>query len=380
MIQDSPAVLRLITRLNVGGPGIQALTLTRELTSWPTVLAAGWCEESERELDFSSNEVLRVPLARSVRPIADVRAIHVVTGLVRHLQPEIIHTHTAKAGVVGRIAGIRTRPRPLLVHTFHGHSLDGYFGRTASWFFERVERGLATKTDILIVVSPEIRDFLLSREIGRPDQYRVLPLGVDLDKFGGHSFANLRGDLGIPWECHLVGIIGRLTRIKDHATSLAALTLIPNAHIVVVGDGELRKSLEQLASNLGIGERAHFLGWRGDIPEILSALDLVISTSRNEGTPRALIEAHASGRPAVATQVGGVPSVVLDGRTGFLVPPGDPSALASKVTTLLEDDNLRMKMGNAARKHVEAHFGISQLKSNHSLLYANLVASRGQAR
>src|SRR5947209_4467491 len=224
--RDSPPLVRLVTRLNVGGPARHALILTRELADeFPTVLAVGRTGPREGELSDPNVTVHRLPLRRQVHPTADARAFAAVRRLLTQTRPWLVHTHMAKAGTVGRAAAMTLRPRPLTVHTFHGHVLEGYFSNPVERAFLETERRLARRTDRLIAVSPEVRDELLDLGIGTPDQIEVVPLGLDLDPFlaVGAPTGKLRAHLGLPATAPLVGIVGRLVPIKDVATTIGAV-------------------------------------------------------------------------------------------------------------------------------------------------------------
>lgn len=371
-----PRVLRLITRLNVGGPARQAILLTRALaTDFPTTLAAGHPTAREGELLHDQVEVVRLPLVRPLRPDIDARAVMGARRLIRATGAELVHTHTAKAGTVGRSAARTVNPRPCTVHTFHGHVLDGYFSPPVRRAFLEVERRLARHTDVLIAISDEIRAELLDLGVGRPDQYRVIPLGFDLAPFfevDGQR-GELRHRLHLAAEVPLVGVVGRLVPIKDLVTLFEAIARLPDVHLAVVGDGELRESLEARTGRMGLGQRVHFTGWITDVASVMSDVDMVALTSRNEGTPVSLIEAAACGRPAVATRVGGVSMVVEHGVTGLLVPPGDPVALAAQIERLLKEPELRRRMGAAGRNRVQERFSHDRLLRDIRGLYAELT-------
>jgi glycosyltransferase involved in cell wall biosynthesis len=371
-------VVQLVTRLNIGGVAAHVLLLGRELAhDRPTTVAAGQPAETEGEMTDPAVAVRHVPLVRPLRPATDARALAAVRRLLVETGATLLHTHMAKAGTIGRLAGhsLPGRARIRTVHTFHGHVLDGYFSPAVQRAFVEVERRLAVRTDALIAVSDEVRDALLELRIGRPGQYQVIPYGLDLGRFlavDGPS-GSLRGSLDLGPEVPLVGILGRLVAIKDHATVLAAMVHVPGVHLAVVGDGELRPALEAQAAGLGLGGRVHFTGWSADVPGALADLDVVVLTSRNEGTPMVLIEAAAAGRPVVATRVGGVAAVVADGFTGHLVPAGDAEAVASRIGLLLADPVGRQAMGRAARVAMADRFGPDRLLRDVRALYAALV-------
>jgi glycosyltransferase involved in cell wall biosynthesis len=284
----------------------------------------------------------------------------------------------AKAGTVGRLAAVSLgRRRPRLVHTFHGHVLDGYFNPRIQRSFVEIERRLARRTDVLIAVSPQVRDDLLSLGVGTSEQYRVVPLGLDLRRFDGtdQPCGRLRDQLGLSGDTPLVGAVGRLVPIKDIGTLLAAIARLPGVHLALLGDGESRRQLEVTAYELGISERAHFLGWYADVAGAMTDFDVVALTSLNEGTPVAIIEALASGRPVVATAVGGVSFVVNDGVTGLLVPKADPASLAEQLRRVLDNRSRAMSMAAAGRRDVMERFSYQRLVSDMTDLYGTLVGS-----
>lgn len=372
----APHVVRVITRLNIGGPARQALLLTRELSpEYSTALVAGTAPPEEGELLDAGVPVIRIPLVRSVRPHRDLAAFHALRRLVDQARPQIVHTHMAKAGTLGRLAAWSSRARPRTVHTFHGHVMEGYFSRWANRAIVSAERSLAARTDVLVAVSSQTRDELLSLGIGAPEQFRVIPLGLDLREhlLTARPTGELRSALELPGEVPLIGVVGRLVEIKDLPTLFRALARVGDCHLAVLGGGPLRGQLEDLALELDIAERTHFVGWWRDIPGAMSDLDIVALSSRNEGTPVALIEAAACGRAVVATDVGGVRTVVVDGVTGSVVPAGDVAALASALSRLLGDATLRHQMGSAGRIHVAARFTADRLVADIRELYGELI-------
>jgi glycosyltransferase involved in cell wall biosynthesis len=282
----------------------------------------------------------------------------------------------AKAGTVGRSAAWSVRPRPRTVHTFHGHVLEGYFSPPVRRTFVEIERRLARNTDVLIAISDEIRDELLALRIGVPDQYRVIPLGFDLAPFFAvdGQRGHLRGRLNLGPDVPLVVALGRLVPIKDHLTLFEAMARLPDAHLAVVGDGELRASLEARVAQMRLGDRIHFTGWMTDVASVLSDVDVVALTSRNEGTPVSLIEAAACGRASVATKVGGVGMVVEHGVNGYLTRPGDAEGFAAAVERLLAEPETRRRMGVAGRERVRQRFSQERLLGDIRALYTDLTA------
>lgn len=374
-MSDPHRVVRLITRLNIGGPARQALTLTRCLRpEHDTALGAGTPTAVEGELTHPEVPIHRLPLVRPLRPATDVRSLPAVRRLLQAHKAELVHTHMAKAGTVGRLAAATVRPRPRTVHTYHGHVLEGYFRPAVERAFVATEQSLAHLTDVIVAISPEIRDSLLELGIGKAEQYRVIPLGFDLEAHravAGPSGA-LRERLRIDQDVALIGVVGRLVPIKDHATLLEAMERLPDAHLAVLGDGELRNALEAEVTTRGLSQRVHFVGWWTDIPTAMADMDVVALSSRNEGTPVSLIEAGACARPVVATDVGGVRSVVADEQSGLLVPPQDPVALADALGRVLGDAELGRRFGQVGRERSRA-FGQDRLLDDIGALYRDLL-------
>lgn len=373
-------VFRIITRLNVGGPARQAIFLSRvlERRGFGTELASGSVGPGEGELVPTDGVHTKIPeMQRSLSPTKDLRAARAVARLVRARKPDIVHTHMAKAGALGRLAAHRAGV-PVVVHTFHGHVLEGYFGRSVTQAFLAAERRLAHWSDALVAVSPAVRDQLLALGIGEPNRWRVIPVGLELDELLAPlpSSEESRRRLGLPQEGPIVGIVGRLVPIKDHETFLRAAARIaarrPGVTFVAAGDGELRTALEIKAREM-IGDRIRFLGWVTDLPALYAAMDVVVLTSRNEGTPISLVEAGAAARPTVSTQVGGVDDVVVDEVTGMLTPAGDDEAIASAVSRLLDDPARARAMGEAARERIPARYSADRLADDLSDLYRDLL-------
>jgi glycosyltransferase involved in cell wall biosynthesis len=386
-------ILRLITRLNIGGPSIQAMTLSDRLSArgFETRLVHGRLEPGEGDMRYlmapSVDARQLTSLRRPVSVLHDADAVARVLGLFREFRPHILHTHMAKAGTVGRVAAAiynRTAGRNAptrVVHTYHGHVLEGYFSPRKTRAFLGIERSLARVTDRLVAISPAIRDELIAtHRIGRPEQYCVIPLGFDLDQMAAIGDAErqaARRVIGLAADAHVVSTVGRLTAIKQHDLFLNAARLIAandaHAHFLVTGDGELRGALEQQARDAGLADRVHFLGWRRDLDTVYAATDVFLLTSRNEGTPVALIESLAAGVPGVSTDVGGVRDVIHSAEVGLLAPSGDAAALAQQVATLIAAPHRRREMGAAGRRSVLARYGLGRLVDDVERLYRELV-------
>lgn len=377
-------VLRVITRLNVGGPARHAILLTRDLDEhgFRSELIYGSVTEAEGMIEPTGLRATWLrDLQRPVSPSADLRAARALSREIRARRPVIVHTHLAKAGTLARLAAHRSRV-PLIIHTFHGHVFEGYFSPSVARAFVAIERGLARWTDAFIAISPRIRDQILALGVGRPSQWHVVPLGLELDPIirATVTRAEARRQLALDPDRPLVGVVGRLVPIKDHSTFLRAaadvLRTRPDVTFVIAGDGELRASVESEARRL-LGDRVHFLGWVQDLATLYAALDLVVLTSRNEGTPVALVEAGAAGKAVVATSVGGVPDVVRDGKTGLLAPAGDPRAVAVQIAALLDDSSRAAAMGRAGREWVRDRYSVQRLVADTASLYRELLAQKG---
>jgi glycosyltransferase involved in cell wall biosynthesis len=360
---DRLRVMRIIDRLNVGGPALQAVALTRlDTDGFESRLCVGLPGTAEGDylaLRAPHVHARRVPgLGREPDPLGDVRALAWLVAEIRSFRPHIVHTHKAKAGVLGRLAARMCRV-PITVHTYHGHLLTGYFSRLKTEAIVRVERRLARGTTELVAVGAQIRDDLLANRIGRPDQFHVVPPGVTLPTAPPPAVA--RAALGLPATGPVIAYIGRLTAVKrpDRFLNVAQRVGAKRTDVtfVVVGDGDLLDDVRRAAKPLG--DRVRLIGWRADVATVYAAADVVVLTSDNEGMPVSLIEAAHAGRPAVTTGVGSAGEVVEDGVTGF-VTSLDPDDIAS-LLELLADADLRSRMGAAAAERAAAEFSTERL-------------------
>jgi glycosyltransferase involved in cell wall biosynthesis len=322
-------------------------------------------------------------LGREIRPLADVRALFGLFRLLRRFRPHVVHTHTAKAGVLGRLAAAAARV-PVVVHTYHGHVLRGYFGRVATAAFRAIEKGLGALSSVLVTVSESVKEDLVALGVAPPHRIRVVRLGLELEPLTGLlPRGSLRREAGFADEAPLVGLVGRLVPVKDVPTFVRAARLLlerrPDVRFSIVGDGEERAALEALVRAQGLADAVCFHGWRRDLPAVYGDLDVVVNCSRNEGTPVALIEALAAGRPVVATAVGGTPDLLGDGGFGTLVAPQDPVALADGIESALSDPQPARDRAQAGRAHVLAHHAVPRLLRDLDGLYRELLAARGSA-
>lgn len=411
-------IIRIIARLNVGGPAKHVVWLTSGLqdAGFDTLLVTGTVPEGEEDMSYFADEAGVRPLyfSEMSREISLKDAITVwkLFRLFLRERPDIVHTHTAKAGTVGRTAGVLYRwltPGALIgkprecrfVHTYHGHVFHSYYGRSRTRLFLAIERLLARLiTDRLIVISRQQSvEIGETFRVGRRDQLKVIPLGLDLGLFADHASrrAKFRHELCIPDHTILIGIVGRLTEIKNHQMFLnvvwrlkmldPALRRQGAVRFIVIGDGGLRQTLELQSQQLDLDKDVIFVGGRKDPEYFYPALDVVALTSRNEGTPLTLIEAMANARPVVATSVGGVVDllgdVVEDGpyqvcRRGIAVPPADEDAFAAALSRIIRDRSLRQELGERGLEFVEINYSKERLFEDIKCLYEELGHKKAQ--
>jgi glycosyltransferase involved in cell wall biosynthesis len=437
--EEKIRVMRFIARLNIGGPAVHTVLLAHHMQAlgYETMLVTGQVEEGEGDMGYLADSLGVKPaiishLGRPLRSADDLIALFRILRLVFKFRPHIIHTHTAKAGTLGRIAafiynrahsskvtaqswmwkmmpGSRVHERKTsmhkskcrVLHTFHGHVLKGYFSPLTSRLVQEVERILAMLTDAVVVVSKQQRNELCGKfGIGRPEQYRVVPLGFDLNTFSQCSTkqGQFRTQLGLSQkDGPLVGIIGRLTPIKNHRLFLEAVQAVLKAtednktRFVIVGDGELRKDLKSLAQQLSLADRVVFTGWVNDMVPVYADLGVMALTSNNEGTPVTVIEAMAAGVPVIATDVGGVRELLSDTahrnselqrgtfevcKRGVLVRPGDDMGFARGLEYLLEHpEEFKREMGQQGREYALRHHSIDRLVADMDRLYRSLLSA-----
>lgn len=381
-------MLRVIARLNLGGPAHQVSLLSGRRfypERYETLLVHGSLAAGEESMaalaEREGAHTEFVPdLVQPVRP-RDLRATWKLRSIVRRFRPHIVHTHTAKAGFTGRLAALSTRPRPIIVHTYHGHVLEGYFGPAVNRAYRSLERTLARFSNCLIGVSQATVDDLVRLGIAPREQFRVIPLGLNLAGFGeldDGAGPRVRQELGVGPEEVLLSYVGRLVPIKRIDVMLRGVAQARRSgcpvRLAIVGDGRIRGDLEQLRGELGIGDAVTFVGYREDWSALAAAADIAVLSSANEGTPVSLIEAAAAGKPAIASAVGGVPEVVT-AETGILFPSGDAGAFADAVVGLADDPQRRRQMGGTARRRALDHFSASRLINDIDALYTELLDS-----
>lgn len=421
-------VVRIIARLNVGGPARHVVWLSAGLESagYETVLVAGVVPPGEDDMSYFAAErgvepVIIPQMSREISP-KDAVTVWKLFQLFRRERPDIVHTHTAKAGTVGRVAGLFYRwltpstlwgrPRRCrFVHTYHGHIFHSYYGRLKTRLFLLIEKVLARLvTDRIVVISPQqYREIHEEFGVGRARQFRVIPLGLDTNAFADweRRQETLRTELGAGPDDILVGIVGRLTEVKNHALFLemaarfkerfaADPRLRNRVRFIIIGDGNLREKLEAQARALSFEDEIKFLGMRSDPENFYPALDVVALSSLNEGTPLTLIEAMANARPLIATEVGGVVDLLGEEMAleetasgseaesknfricehGIGVRPNDAAAFAEGLARLVRDEDLRRAMGAGGRRFVEQHYSKQRLLKDVANLYRELAGEK----
>ena len=433
-------VLRLIARLNIGGPAIHTILLSSRLErlGYQSLLVAGQVGSEEGDMSYLAKAEGVVPviisrLGRRLLPLSDLVAFLRILRFLFSWRPLIVHTHTAKAGAIGRMAaavynGVQSfkfkvqswvnrysrgrfdntqvsliNERCKVVHTFHGHVLLGYFSTLKSKLFQLIEKILARLTDVIVVVSEQQKKELSKNfGIGRPEQYRVVPLGLDLGPFerASESKGKLKSSLGLSENGeNLVAIVGRLTAIKNHHLFLESVSALmkensnTSARFLIVGDGELRKDLEKMTALLALEDQVIFTGWIRDLGPLYADLDVLAVTSNNEGTPVAVIEAMAAGVAVIATDVGGVRELISECgmrnaewkigefeicERGVLVGQGDAEGLAKGMKYLLEHPKECREMGRRGQEYALQKHSVERLVADMDQLYQTLLTKRGK--
>lgn len=367
-------VLQIIARMNVGGPAVIVADLMRGLdqSKFKQKLITGYCADNEADyLETVATDIQATRIAglgRSISLLADARAFFTLVAMIRRERPDVIHTHTAKAGVLGRLAAILAGGKAKKVHTFHGHLLHGYFSGWKVQLVIAIEKFLAARTDVLIAVGNKVKDDLLAAGIGKADQYEVFFPGLPAPAPIAQSEA--RKNIGLDESAIYCTFVGRLTHIKrpDRLLDVAAACVARGLelHFLIAGEGELFEESKARA----ITEKlpVTFLGWRTDIDQLFAASDIAILTSDNEGIPLTLIQAAFAGIPIVSTAVGSISDIVIDGETGFLT-SSQPGAMASALSALVTDEDLRFDLGAVGRAHAEKYFSLEKSLRDHATLY-----------
>jgi glycosyltransferase involved in cell wall biosynthesis len=391
-----PKVLRIINRLNLGGPTFNAAYLSKYLEpEFETLLVSGMKADSEESSEFivknlDLNPVYIPEMYRELNPFRDYKSYYKLRKLIRQFKPDIVHTHAAKAGAVGRLAAAHEGV-PVIIHTFHGHVFHSYFGPAKTRVFLEIERYLATHSTKIIALSDAQKNELSNvYKVAEGSKFEIIPLGFDLQKFE-HGQAEKRRKFRQAYNLDddeiAIGIVGRLVPIKNHKLFLKALSIVSattskKIRAFIIGDGDERNNIEMYARNLGLqfNNNSHtqknivtFTGWIKDIDVSNAGMDIIALTSNNEGTPVSLIEAQASGKPIVSTSIGGIEDIVIKNKTALLSTINDEQALAQNLLKLIEDDKLRYSFSVNGADFVRHKYSYQRLCSDMAALYFSLL-------
>ena len=377
-------VMRIIARMNVGGPAVQVSGLMRGFNSvdFDQRLYTGFCAVDEADyLDTVATDVKATRIkgfGRRVSLGGDIKAFVSLIKEIRSFKPHIIHTHTAKAGFLGRIASIVSLQPSIRVHTFHGHLLNGYFGSFKRSLVVIAEKVLAVFTHQLLAVGDKVRQDLLAAGIGNPNKFGLMPPGLEISELPNKVIS--QESYGLTSSTLQCAFIGRVTRIKRPDRFLDVVSEMKRRGVEIeffmAGDGELLETCRERIAGEDLPVK--ILGWQSDIEKVLAAADVVVLTSDNEGTPLSLIQAGMAGLPVVTTRVGSVPEVVLDGITGIITSL-EVQEIADALEKLANSNELRAQLGSAAQEFTLANFGVKRLVHDHEQLYKKLLASRAKS-
>jgi len=392
-----PKVLRILNRLIIGGPSKNALFLTKHMSpEFETLLVCGEQEDHEQGEEYlaSVHGVQPVYISEMKRKLNlknDWRTYQKLKKIIRDYKPDIVHTHAAKSGALGRLAA-KSCGVPVIIHTFHGHVFHSYFNTVKSKIFIKIEQWLARFTDTIIAISNVQKKELSEKyKIAPVSKFAIIPLGLELDNFvfdQDHKRHQFRREFSLDEETIAIGIIGRLVPVKNHYLFLKGVKrVLENSNrkikAFIIGDGESRKQIQEIAKSLEIQFSQHtdkshpypliFTSWRTDVDVIYAGLDIVALTSLNEGTPVSLIEAQVAGTPIVSTRVGGIADVVLENKTALLSDVNDDNGFTENLLNLVNDDTLRNSLKDTGKEYVLEKFGYIRLVNDMKLLYNDLL-------
>lgn len=385
-------VLRIINRFNIGGPTYNATFLTKFLgDEFETLLVGGLPEEDEADSlhilqQYGVDPILLEQMKRNPNLSADYKAYKALRKIIRNFQPDIVHTHAAKAGALGRRAA-KAEKIPVIVHTYHGHVFNGYFSPLKTTFFKKIERNLAKISSKIVAISPLQKDDLVFKhKICGAEKMTVVPLGFDLNRFHLNKDENrlkIRAQYNIDESEIAIGIIGRLAPIKNHDFFMDVLEQISqlttkNIRVFIVGDGEERSNIEARIKNYNWPKqfKIELTSWVKDIAAFNPAMDIICLCSKNEGTPVSLIEAQAANIPVISTNVGGVSDVVCDKKTGIIVTSNKKEAYTEELLKLIEDEQHRIALGKEGWDFVKDNFHYTRLVTDIKELYLNLLSEK----
>ncbi len=393
-----PKILRIHNRLIIGGPTLNALYLTKYLApEFETLLVVGEKDHHEKDAGFLAKEmgistVIVPEMGRDINLMNDYKAYRAIKKIIGDFKPDIVHTHAAKPGAVGRMAAFSSRV-PVVIHTYHGHVFHSYFGKLKTNFIINTERYLAKKTDAIIAISEQQKKELVNDfKIAEEEKFRIVPLGFELQKFQEQyeeKRKKFRNEFALQDDEIAIGIIGRLVPVKNHQLFLEGIHHVlqncsKKIKAFVVGDGETRPAMEATANNLGIqfskgnGTYDHdatliFTSWRSDVDTINAGLDIVALTSLNEGTPVSLIEAQAANKPVISTKVGGIQDIVSEGKTALLSNIDDPLGFKENLLKIVTDEYLRNRLGKNGADLVFKKYSVNRLAADMRKLYLELL-------
>ncbi|HWB64290.1 MAG TPA: glycosyltransferase [Chitinophagales bacterium] len=391
-----PKVLRIINRLNLGGPTYNAAYLSKYLEpEFDTLLVSGMRDDSEESSEFIVKQLdlhpVYIPeMYRELHPFRDYKSYYRLRKIIDEFKPDIVHTHAAKAGAVGRLAALHSNV-PVIVHTFHGHVFHSYFNPVKTRMFLEIERYFGQRTTKIITLSPtQLNELSTVYKVAPAEKFSIIPLGFDLERFETNQEekrAAFRKKYNLDEDEIAIGIVGRLVPIKNHGLFLTALKMVSGKsskkiRAFIIGDGETRPALEKTAQELGLKFNNQdlteknvltFTSWIKEIDVSNAGMDIIALCSNNEGTPVSLIEAQASGKPIVATNVGGIENIVVPGETALLSKVGNAEAFAENLLRLVEDSGLRRAMSEKGAGFVRNKFSFRRLCADTGRLYHQLL-------
>ncbi len=395
-----PRILRIHNRLIVGGPTLNVLYLTKYLApEFETLLIVGEKEEHEKDASFLAEQMgvktISIPdMGRSIHPYWDYKAYKQLQKIIKDFKPDIVHTHAAKPGAVGRLAASSLKV-PVIVHTYHGHVFHSYFGKLKTGIIINTERWLAKKTDALIAISNQQKKELVEEfTIAGTDKFKIIPLGFELKRFQENreqKRKKFREEFNLEDDEIAIGIVGRLVPVKNHSLFIDGIDYVKKntqkkIRAFIIGDGETRKQIEEKAKKLGLSVTTFgdtnlnssiiFTSWRSDIDIVNAGLDIVALTSLNEGTPVSLIEAQAANKPVVSTRVGGIQDVVIENETALLSDVDDITGFQKNLLALVENDELRNCLGKKGADNVQQKYSIERLITDMANLYRELLSKK----
>jgi len=391
-----PKILRIINRLNLGGPAYNAAYLSKFLEpKFETLLVSGMRNETEESSEYITKNLdlhpVYVPeMYRELHPFRDYKGYFRIRKIIEEFKPDIVHTHAAKAGALGRLAAIHSGV-PIIVHTFHGHVFHSYFGSAKTRMFLEIERYLAKRTTRIISLSKiQKKELCNTYNIAPAEKIDIIPLGFDLKRFGENKElkrAMFRKEYNIGDDEIAIGIVGRLVPIKNHSLFLSAIKLVSEKthkkiRAFIIGDGEERANIESIALSLSLKFNNQnlqekniltFTSWIKDVDVCNAGIDIITLTSNNEGTPVSLIEAQAAGKPIVSTSVGGIEDIVINNKTALLSPVGDKESFVQNLLKLINDDNLRSNLSQHGSSFANNNFTYQRLCADMERLYLSLL-------